>query len=247
MTNTPRTHRFGLLTPSSNSTQEPEFAQILMPAVSLHTGRLGFTHIDAENMMRCVKELEYESRKLADAEVGVIVFAATAPSVANGRGYDRELIKRIEDASGKPATTASTAFLDALAHLGIRRIAIAAPWSETVNKTVVRFMSDNGLEVVNNAVMGLVRNTDLGHVSAESAYELAMRADSAEADAVIIPGGNWPTASVVERLECDLAKPVLTNNAVSIWAGLRMLGRGGSIAGYGRLLRDHLGGDAMAA
>lgn len=34
-----KTHRFGLLTPSSNTVQEPEFSAALPPTVSLHTGR----------------------------------------------------------------------------------------------------------------------------------------------------------------------------------------------------------------
>jgi maleate cis-trans isomerase len=46
--------------------------------------------------------------------------------------------------------------------------------------------------------------------------------------------------SIVERLERELGKPVLANNAVSLWAGLRLLKTGDSIPGYGRLLRDHL-------
>jgi len=33
---------------------------------------------------------------------------------------------------------------------------------------------------------------------------------------------------VVERLEQELGKPVLANNAVSIWAGLRLLKRNDS-------------------
>jgi maleate cis-trans isomerase len=45
---------------------------------------------------------------------------------------------------------------------------------------------------------------------------------------------------VVERLENELGKPILVNNAVSLWAGLRLLKRTDSISGYGRLLRDHL-------
>ena len=238
-----RTHRFGLLTPSSNSTQEPEFSEVLPRTVSLHTGRLAFTNIDADTLVRCIEELEQESRKLADAEAGVIVFAATAPSLTKGKGYDRELIKRMEDASGKPATTASTAFVDALNFLGIRRIAIAAPWSESVNETVVSFMEANGFEVVNWGVMGFVRNTELGRADPQTAYELARKVDRPNADAVILPGGNWPTVSVVERLERELGKPVLTNNAASIWAGLRLLKCHDSITGYGRLLRDHLGDD----
>ena len=109
-----KTHRFGLLTPSSNTTQEPEFSAALPPSVSLHTGRVAYRDITPEEQKRCVLELESESRKLADAEVGAIVFAATAPTLAQGKGYDRELIKRMEDASGRPATTAATAFVDAL-------------------------------------------------------------------------------------------------------------------------------------
>jgi len=80
-----KTHRFGLLTPSSNTVQEPEFSAVLPPAVSLHTGRLGFRNIDPETMLRCVEELETESRKLASAEVDAIVFAATAPRSPRAR------------------------------------------------------------------------------------------------------------------------------------------------------------------
>jgi len=46
--------------------------------------------------------------------------------------------------------------------------------------------------------------------------------------------------SIVERLERELGKPVLANNAVSLWAGLRLLKTGDSVPGYGQLLRDHL-------
>jgi maleate isomerase len=240
MTSTIPTHRFGLLTPSSNTTQEREFAQVLPRHVSLHTGRLSFTNIDADTMVRCIEELESESRKLADAEVDVIAFAATAPSVTHGRGYDRQLIERIAKASGKPATTASTAFLEALEALRLTRIAIAAPWSESMNASVVAFLSANGFTVVHSEVMGLVRNTQLGRVDPETAYAFGRKADRPEAQAVIVPGGNWPTMAVVERLEQELGKPVLTNNAVSIWAGLRLIGLYESISGYGSLLREHL-------
>src|SRR5262249_2204825 len=104
-----KTHRFGLLTPSSNTTQEPEFAAALPTSVSLHTGRVAYRDITPQEQMRCVLELEAECRKLSDAEVDVIVFAATAPTLAKGKGYDRDLIRRMQDASGRAATTAATA------------------------------------------------------------------------------------------------------------------------------------------
>jgi maleate isomerase len=233
-------HRFGLLTPSSNTTQEPEFFAALPADVTLHTGRVAYRDITPEEQMRCVLELETESRKLADAEVDVIVFAATAPTLAKGRGYDRELIRRMEDASGRPATTAATAFVDALTLLGARKVAIGAPWSRTMDKPMVAFMQASGFAVVHSEVVGFVASIELGRAAPETAYELGLRADRPDADAIIMPGGNWRCMSVIERLEQKVGKPVICNNAVSLWAGLRMLGREDSIAGYGMLLREHL-------
>jgi maleate cis-trans isomerase len=240
MTYVEKTHRFGLLTPSSNTVQEPEFSAALPPSVSLHTGRVAYRDITPQEQMRCVLELESESRKLGDAEVDVIVFAATAPTLANGMGYDRELIKRMEDASGRPATTAATAFVDALTRLAAKKIAIAAPWSKTMDKPMVAFMQASGFEVVNSEVAGYVASIELGRTGPQAAYALGRRADRPDADAIIMPGGNWPAMSMVEKLERELGKPVLANNAVSLWAGLRLLKRGDGIAGYGVLLREHL-------
>ena len=213
----------------------------LPPSVSLHTGRMAYRDITPEEQDRCVLELESESRKLGDAEVDVIVFAATAPTLAKGKGYDRELIKRMEDASGRPATTAATGFVDALNLLGARKIAIGQPWSKTMEKPMVAFMEASGFEVIHSEVVGIVSGVELGRVGPENAYELGRKTDRPDADAIIMPGGNWGCMSVVQRLEDELGKPVIVNNAVSLWAGLRMLKRGDSIAGYGMLLRDHLG------
>src|SRR5215471_9931640 len=141
-----KTHRLGLITPSSNSTQEPEFSAALPPTVSLHTARVAYRDITPQEQMRCVLELESESRKLADAEVDAIVFAATAPTLAKGKGYDRELIRRMEDAAGRPATTAATGFVDALTLIGAQRIAIGAPWSRTMDKPMVEFMQASGFQ-----------------------------------------------------------------------------------------------------
>ena len=170
-----------------------------------------------------------------------IVFAATAPTLAKGKGYDRELIKRMEDASGRPATTAATAFVDALTRLGAEKIAIGAPWSKTMDKPMVDFMQASGFEVVHSEVVGFVASIELGRVGPET--RLRARPPDRPAgrgrhhharrqlgfDAASSSG--WSTSS---------ASRCWSNNAVSLWAGLRLLKRGDSIPGYGRLLRDHL-------
>jgi maleate cis-trans isomerase len=121
--------RIGLLLPSSSSVQERDFCRVLPEDITLHVARMRLSNVEAESTLRIVQEIEIESQKLADVDVDVIVFPATAPSSRNGIGYDQELIKRISAASGKPATTASTALLKALRVLSAKQIALGAPWS----------------------------------------------------------------------------------------------------------------------
>ena len=109
-----------------------------------------------------------------------------------------------------------------------------------MDKPMVDFMQASGFTVVNSEVVGFVASIELGRVGPEGAYELGRRVDRPDAEAIIMPGGNWPSMTVVERLEQELGKPVLANNAVSLWAGLRLLKRRDRIPGHGRLLREHL-------
>ena len=143
-------------------------------------------------------------------------------------------------AAGRPATTAATAFVDALHVLNAKKIAIGQPWSKTMEKPMVAFMQAHGFEIVHSETVGIVSGAELGRVGSEKAYELARRTDRADAEAIIMPGGNWSSMAVADRLEHELGKPVLVNNAVSIWAGLRLLKWRAGVPGYGALLRDHL-------
>ncbi|HMK81005.1 MAG TPA: hypothetical protein VK438_15225 [Xanthobacteraceae bacterium] len=235
--------RIGLLIPSSNSVQEPDFWRVLPPGITLHVARMRLSNVEASSTLRIVEEIETESRKLADADVDVIVLAATAPSSRNGLGYDQELIGRIRAASGKPATTASTALIEALRVLCARQIVLGAPWSAAVNQTTAAFIEANGCKVLAQEALGLVRNLEIGLLDPQTAYEIGRRVDRPEADLVMLACGNWSTFSIIERLERDLGKPVLTTNQVSLWHTLKILGAA-PLANLGVLLRDHLGADA---
>jgi len=233
--------RIGLLLPSSNTVQEPDFWKALPKGMTLHVTRLTLSNIEAESTMRIVEELEAESRKLVDADVDVIVLAATAPSSRKGLGYDRELIQRITAASGKPATTASTAAVEALRVLGAKRIVIGAPWGEAVNQTTASFMEANGFQVLAHQGLGHVRNLDVGLLDEQTAYDMGRRIDRPDADAVMLACGNWSTFGILDRLEREIGKPVLSTNQVSLWHVLKILGAD-PLPGLGRLLRDHLSG-----
>lgn len=233
--------RIGLLLPSSSSVQERDIGKALPDDITLHVARMRLNNVDADSTLRVVQEIEAESQKLADVDVDVIIFPATAPSSRNGPGYDRELIERISAASGKPATTASTALLEALRALSIQHIALGAPWSASVNQSVAAFLEANGIKVHAQEALGLVRNLEIGLLDAQTAFDVGRRVNRTDADAAVLACGNWSTFGIVDRLERDLGKPVLTTNQVSLWHALKIMGTK-PLDGPGVLLRRHLGG-----
>jgi maleate cis-trans isomerase len=240
-------HRIGLLVPSSNTTVEPEFYRALPASVTLHTARLFLTEITPEAILRMVEDLEQQSRLLASADVDVIVMGATAPSFLKGAGYDREVMARIEKATGKPATTTSTALLRALRFLDAKRIVLGSAYTDKVNAIAQGFLEANGLKVVAARGLGMVDNLAVGRLGPESAYELARDAARADADAVVLACTNWRSMDVIERLERELGKPVVSTTQVSVWDALRLIGYRGEISGYGRLLRTLAAEERLAA
>lgn len=230
--------RIGLLVPSSNTTVEPEFYRALPPGVTLHVARLFLTQISPDAILGIVQDLETQSRGLASADVDVIVLGATAPSFLKGLGYDRELIARIEAATGKRATTTSTALIAALRHLGASRIVLGAAYDDRVNAIAQAFLEANGIEVLAAQGLGMVDNLAVGRLGSDSAYELARRIDRPDAEAIVLACTNWKTMDAIERLERELGKPVISTTQASLWAALRIIGRIEGVAGYGRLLRD---------
>ena len=230
--------RIGLLVPSSNTTVEPEFYRALPREVTLHTARLFLTRIAPESILKTVEDMETQARLLASAEVDVIVLAATAPSFLKGLGYDRELIGKIESATGRTATTTSTALIQAIQHFGARRVVLASAYDEKVNGIAKSFLEASGIEVTAMQGLSIVDNLVVGRLGPDSAYELARKVDRPEAEAIVLSCTNWQTMDAIERIERETGKPVISTTQASVWAALRIVGYKGSIDGYGRLLRE---------
>jgi maleate isomerase len=57
------------------------------------------------------------------------------------------------------------------------------------------------------------------------------------ADGVLIAGTGFRCVAILDALEQNLKRPVISANQVSLWHCLRMSGVHAPIAGYGSLLR----------
>jgi maleate isomerase len=192
-------------------------------------------------------DLEYvtkiaESRGIEDAarclravKPDVTAFVCTAGSFIKGMGGDLEIARRIEEAGGAPATTTSTALIRALRGLGAGTVAVATPYIDQINDRLAGFLEGNGLKVANLEGMQCRHPEEIGTASPGEVYRFARRADRPEADILFISCTGLPTFGILEPLEEDLGKTVISANQVTMWDALSIAGVRGWVPGAGSL------------
>jgi maleate isomerase len=222
----------------------PAGVEPLLTRLRLPGGEVSAAALDA---MVASDRLEEASRELADGGASVVAFGCTTGSLIHGAGFDRELAGRMERASGVRATTTSTALLAALAATGARTVALATPYVDELNELEVRFLEAGGFAV--GAVRGLGIETDpeIGRVPYARTRELALEAAAAspEADVVFVSCTNLPTFALLDELERELGKPVLSSVAVTVWRALVLAGVRPAAEGAGSLLAGRAARDRV--
>jgi maleate cis-trans isomerase len=232
--------KIGLITPSSNNINEPEFYRLAPQGVTIHTSRVLLTgEMNEESFYRMARDLGRAAEELATAEVDIIAFGCTAGSVVCPLD---QLIGSMAEKTGTPAIVTAGAVIAALRALGIKRVAMGTPYVDFVNCREVEFLAKYGIGVTRYLGLELGHNQaerrSIGHVPPEAVYRMACEIDSPDADAIFISCANVATLDVIEDLEQALGKPVISSNTACFWACLRVLGINARIEGYGRLLRD---------
>lgn len=232
--------RIGLITLATDTGVLPEIQRVMPPGVQAYPAPItlprGEVTPEALAEMLATDELEEAARKLAWTGVQVILFACTSGSLVHGAGWDRELIGRIERATGIPATTTTTAVLAALRSVGATSLAIATPYLPELNEIERRFFEAAGFQVAAIGGLSCATDQEIGRLGPEDAMRVVAAVDSPAADAIFISCTNFHVLEAIERLEATRGKPVVTSNQAGAWATLRMLGIADAIPGYGRLL-----------
>jgi maleate isomerase len=235
------TARLGVLVPSGNPTIEPELYRMKPASLTIHFARLdtpagdpGATDGMEHRTLDYLDSLPAATHSLAALKLDAIVLAHTAVSYLNGFGNEPALLERFAKLAGPRSFTVAHAVGMALRHLGIRRLSLATPYPEAISSAGRAYWQAAGFEVVAHRMLDGVAN--IYEETEERAYALGRAADTAAADAVLISGTGLPTAGIVERLERDLGKPVVTSQAAALWHALRLIGLEEPVGGYGRLL-----------
>jgi maleate cis-trans isomerase len=176
--------------------------------------------------------------RLADEKPDAVMWACTSGSFVFGPDGARDQVSAVATAAGVPASSTSIAFVDALRHLGIHRVAVAASYPEDVARHFVGFLTAGGVDVVAMGSHGIYTAAEVDTLEPDQVVVMVTAADHPDAEAVLVPDTAMHTVAIVDKLEATIGKPVLTANQVTVWKGLELLGPVPPLPGLGVLFGD---------
>jgi arylmalonate decarboxylase len=233
--------KIGLIVPSTNTVNEYEWYRMAPRGISIHTARallLGKASQSSYDLM--AEATRKAGEELATAECDIVAYGCTSGSFMCSR---EEITGNLTRLAGCPATTTSDSVIAALRALGVTRIAMGTPYVDFVNQGELKFLADEGFDVVAWHGMGLGETQEerrgINRIPPQSVFRLARMIDRPEAQAIFLSCTALPTIELIAELEAMLGKPVVTSNQATFWNVLRLLKLNVPITGFGRLFGKH--------
>lgn len=229
--------KIGLIYPAPGTAGEIEFHRMAPEGVAILTTRMPLEKVDAEGLIKMGDYTEQAASLLAQAKPDVIAFCCTTGSLVKGIGYDKEIIGRIGSHVGIAAITTATAVIDSLSTLKVKKVAVVTPYPEEVNQRERVFLEDSGFEITSIKGLGVLDPQKMQDVRHEQMYQLAKEIFTENADAMFISCTGISVLDIIEPLEEDLKRPVITSNQATMWAALRKINVEEKIDGLGKLFQ----------
>lgn len=248
--------RIGLFIVASEAVPEAEWWAMAPPHVSVHAARVAagspWARV-ADGATLLADDLARGAAHFRSMRLDAVVLAHTTSSVVGGPGWDAAVVAALAEAIG-PGPAVTTNGLDqqaALKALAIERpFLVLPPWfGEPQLDAGMAYFTQDGRKPAGamrhdpgpgwrDLPPGRLYPEGLGfQQQIEPLYQQIRRACPPEADGVLIAGTGFRCVGIIDALERDLGRPVVTANQASLWRTLRLAGVAPSVQGYGRLLK----------
>lgn len=231
-------YRIGMIVPSSNTTMETEIPAMLRAREEIrperftfHSSRMRMQHVTPEQLTAMDADSLRCAAELADARVDAMAYACLVAIMSQGRGYhsvsEPKLARIAKEESGGdiPVLSSAGALTEALAHLGVKKIAVVTPYMKSLTATVCDYIEHEGFEVTDSLSLEVPDNLAVGRLDPQNLIEHAARVDTSGADALVISACvQMPSLPVLDTLQQQFDIPVLSAAAATTWRLLGSLG-----------------------
>lgn len=186
--------------------------------------------------MRIVEE---SAKTLEITRPDVVVFCCNSCGFVHGLDGDARIRQTISQAAGSPAISVTSSEVQALHTLGVKSVAVGGPYPDDVTAKLVTLLEGEGFVVTTTDSLQMDAEWLIGNSEPTVWADLARRIDSDATDCVLLACSGIRTAPILDSLEKELGKPVISAPAVTMWHALRTIGVTEKVSGLGQLFELH--------
>ncbi len=230
--------RVGLIALASDFMIEKDFINVIKDKkIDFFVNRIEcYNPLTKENLIKMSNKVTDVTKDiLPDQDLDCVVYGCTSGTIAAGHDSIEQKVK-----AAKPmaeVSTPSTAAIQALKKLNIKKVSIFTPYSKKLNDDVLDYFKSEGFEVTSNSYFDIQDDYDIGKVDQNYLYDVLSKIDLNGADALFVSCTALPVLEIIDKLEKKLNTIVLSSNQALIWDTLVKIKKNNSVEGFGKLFQ----------
>jgi maleate cis-trans isomerase len=215
----------------STAMMDHEFYEMAADGVSIFCTRLRGHPPTLEGLKDAAKDL-------IEIKPQSVLYGCTSGSFGPGPKWNDQLIKTMEEVLGCPATTNSQGVVEALKALGAKKVSVTTPYNDEYTMKLKSFLEAKGFQITNIKRVPVYED-DFGKFlfPPEKAYQIAVETYTPDADAHFISCAGWRTLPIIEKLEADIGRPVISSVQAVMWHAMKLADIKVKMEGKGKLLQ----------
>ena len=229
--------RLGLIVLQSDVTIEDEFRYFFADLpVNLLVNRIPFENEVTVETLRQMQSHLTKSMSLfpLDAEFDSMGYGCTSGALHIGDSHIADLVTSTRPC--KSVTNPMQAAIEAMRHIGAKRIAYLAPYSKEVSQTMVDMFESSNIAVPVARTFDEKQDMIVGRIAPSSIQQACIELCAEEkVDAVFVACTNMKCAHIIPEIERQTGVVAMSSNQVLAWHMAKLAGLNNQINNKGRL------------
>jgi maleate isomerase len=156
----------------------------------------------------------------------------------SGLDGEQKILEAVRAGGAKHATTTATAVRNAFGTLGVKKLLLITPYDPQTTEHEAVYLRAAGYEVAQQVARDLKGSDGYCAATPASWISTVQGVKRDDVDTYFLSCANINVMGIIEDLERDLNRPVITSNQVVIWDALRTAGSPAQPDRLGRLFKN---------
>ena len=197
---------------------------------TFHSSRMRMKKVTKEELAAMDADSDRCAAELSDARMDVLGYACLVAIMSMGKGYHCQSETRlhevtIREGAPAPVVTSAGALVHGLRTLQAKKVAMVAPYVQSLCTMVAEYIEHEGFAVVDRIALEIPDNVEVGRRDPMALVEIYKRLDLSGVDVLVLSSCvQMPSLAAIPIVEQECGVPVISAAVSTTYQMLQKLG-----------------------